>query len=176
MTEDQVYKFIDECPDKTISLVVETIFFTALRIHELCNMRFDWLVKIDKNWYEIDIPGKTNEQSVRIPIELVNRIQKHCNSENYIFEHNYKGEKKAYSSTSFSNRIFKHTSKILDKGYFAHSIRHSSLSYLYRESKDLKKVSLLARHSDISLTASQYLHEEFSNEELNGYFKKLLKV
>ena len=177
LTPAEIRTFIDNCSDKTISLLVEFLFNTACRISEVTNIRHSDISRINKH-YEIVIRGKGKKsRTIPVSLELVDKIKKYYKSKTWLFEHEYKGQIKSYSPINLTNRVNKFALKIFDDKkesdlrFRCHTLRHSALTYLYDKSKDIKKVSLMAGHSSTVITANLYVHSKFEYGELEEYYK-----
>lgn len=173
LSPEEVYKVIEKISNKTVSLAVEFIFHTALRASELTNLKLSNLEKINDH-YIITVHGKGGKEG-KIPVsaEVVDKIKTHFDSTIWLFEHTYLKKKRKFNPLCLTNNMYKQTERILgkDKAKRIHSLRHSSLTYLFEKSNDLKKVSLFARHSSCGITADLYLHSAFEYDELKDYFE-----
>ena len=173
LSPEEVQKVIKESTNKTVSLAVEFVFHTALRVSELINLKLSNLER-DNDHYIITVHGKGNKEG-RVPVsaELVDRIKAHFGSTIWLFEHSYMGKRRKFNKLCLTNKVYEQTKNILGekKAKRIHSLRHSALMYLFEKSKDLKKVSLFARHSNCGITADLYLHSAFEYEELKDYFE-----
>ncbi len=177
LTSAEIKKVVNECSNKTVSLMLDFLYKTSLRISEVTNIR---LSRIEKRisekgipYYDITLPLKGNKEGHTIvSTGLIDNIKKHFKSEEYLFEHLYNGERRKFSSVCMTNKIEEQIKLVLGKSKKrAHSIRHSSLNALYEKTKDLKKVSMRAHHSSSAITADLYLHGEFSYDELNEIYE-----
>ena len=173
---DEIKKVVNECPNKTVSLMLDFLYKTSLRISEAVNIR---LSRIEKKtnmkgipYYDITLPLKGNKEGhTLVSLKLVDGIKKHFKSKDYLFEHKYKGKRKKFNPVSMTNKIEEQIMLVLNKPKMrAHTIRHSSLNALYDKTKDLKKVSMRAHHSTSAITADLYLHGEFSYDELTEIY------
>jgi integrase/recombinase XerD len=162
LTSNEVYSIINNSTDKTVSLFVEFLFATGLRISETLNILLTDMKK-EKNKYTIRILGKgKKERDIYVSIPLIEKIIKINNGSLYLFEH----AGKQYNRISISRRITIQGKIILNKNISAHTLRHSFATSMLEKTNNLKGVSKYLGHSSISTTANLYIHSELSFDDL----------
>lgn len=169
LTKKEIDELVKISPPR-LSLMIETMFITALRISELLNLRHDHMTEVKdgkKTYYEMRIVGKRNkENTVYISSELYKRINKVFNSKIFLFEHNGRQYRR-----EFITMEIKRFGKLLGKNISAHKIRHSRAMNLAERGVSLDKISKFLCHASIGTTAGFYLHSKPSLDELNIYKK-----
>lgn len=169
MTKKEIDELIKISPPK-LSLIIETLFITALRISELLKLRHDHMTEVKdgkKTYYEMRIIGKRNkENTVYISSDLYKRINKVFSSKVFLFEHDGRKYRR-----EFITMEIKRFGKILGKNISAHKIRHSRAMDLAERGVSLDKISKFLCHASIGTTAGFYLHSKPSLDELNIYKK-----
>jgi site-specific recombinase XerD len=111
LTEEEVQTLINGSTDKTVSLVVEFLFATGLRISEMLNILLTDM-KRENEKYTIRILGKGNkERKIFVPIALIEKVINATNGSRYLFEHSGK----QYSRTSISRRTTMQGKIVLQK-------------------------------------------------------------
>lgn len=168
LKKDEIQEIIKLAPPK-ISVIIETLFITGLRISELINLKHEncTLLK-DKKIYECRIIGKGRKENVvLIPVTLYKKITKNfegINNSVYLFSHD---SGKRYSREYLTREIKKVGEMIGRPEIHAHTIRHSAACYLRDERKlSLDKIQKFMNHSSMNTTAGFYLHDRPSAEEL----------
>jgi integrase/recombinase XerD len=164
----EVEKLIRECRDKTISLMIEFLYSTGLRISEALGILLTD-VKLRRNgqeYFEITIKNakRGKERRVFVDRELMTRIRDHFSGQTYLFEHTGK----TYNRTATTNRIKLAALEVLGKPISAHTLRHSAATHLLHKTKNLKGVSRYLGHSSTSLTADLYVHSDLKPTEVLG--------
>ncbi len=144
-----------------LSLMIEMLAFTALRISELLGiLKTD--IKMRKDHYIIRIRGKGGkERKVKIEIDLYNRIEKQFQGKSYLFEHHGKPYRREYISMS----IKRYGRKILNREISAHTLRHSWATRAVLKTGRIKAVQEQLGHSSSSTTMNLYVHDSFSWDE-----------
>ena len=144
-----------------LSLMIDMLSFTALRISELLGiLKTD--IKKRKNHYIIRIRGKGGkERKVGIPVDLGDRIGEHFQGKSYLFEHHGKPYRREYISMS----IKRYGRKILNREISAHTLRHSWATIALKKTGRIKAVQEQLGHSSSSTTLNLYVHDSFSWDE-----------
>ncbi len=158
LTTLEIDRLVNESEDTTISLMIEFLYNTGLRVSE---MKFILLsdIKNEGNKFIIKINGKGDkERKIFIQKDLIYRIKNHFAGIIYLFEH----DGKTYSRSSISDRIKLQGKIILNKNISAHTLRHSFATNMLEKTSNLKGVSKYLGHSSTSITADLYIHEELS--------------
>lgn len=171
LTREEMAQAVRGTQDPTISLMIETLANTGIRISEMLNIP---LANVKENGIvKIHINGKGNkDRDVQIPKSLYTRIRDHFQGEKYLFEHSGK----TYSRNSITQRIKNWTEKTTGKAVSAHGMRHSYATHLLKVEKyDLKRVSLMLGHESVQITADIYYNISISNEDWQGGFLDISK-
>src|SRR6056297_16159 len=163
LTPEEVDTLVTESEDITVSLMVEFLYATGVRITEMLNILLSD-IKRSNGKYTIRLRGKGNkERTVFAGKELVDRIKRHFKGTTYLFEHNCK----SYNRISITNRIKAQGKIVLGKSISAHTLRHSFATHMLKKTNNLKGVSKYLGHSSTSTTADLYVHSELSWEDLS---------
>lgn len=172
LKKDEIQEIIKLASPK-ISVIIETLFITGLRISELINLKHENCALLkDKKIYECRIIGKGRKENVvLIPVTLYKKITKifeGINNSVYLFSHD---SGKRYSREYLTREIKKVGEAIGRPEIHAHTIRHSRAMDLADRGVSLDKISKFLNHSSINTTASFYLHNKPTIEELNLFEK-----
>ncbi len=62
---------------------------------------------------------------------------------------------------------------MLGKRFSAHTLRHSFATTALEKTRKIKALSVYLGHSSTSVTLDMYVHEEFSQEDLNSVWEEL---
>ncbi len=168
LKKDEINKMI-EIANPKIGVIIETLFITGLRISELINLKHEDCVLLqNKKIYECRIIGKGRKENVvLIPVTLYKKITKNfegINNSVYLFSHD---SGKRYSREYLTREIKKVGEMIGRPEIHAHTIRHSAACYLRDERKlSLDKIQKFMNHSSMNTTASFYLHDRPTAEDL----------
>jgi len=164
LTPEEVDTLVTESEDITVSLMVEFLYATGVRITEMLNILLSD-IKRSNGKYTIRLRGKGNkERTVFAGKELVDRIKRHFKGTTYLFEHSGKG----YNRISITNRIKAQGKIVLGKSISAHTLRHSFATHMLKKTNNLKGVSKYLGHSSTSTTADLYVHSELKWEDIVG--------
>lgn len=162
ITEEEFKELKDAIDNKNVQAVVETIFFTGLRISEVTNLTLDD-VNLEERIINV-INGKGNkDRKVPINDKLYNVLQKYLkyirpNSNSNKF---FCTKKTGEISPQYINRELKKACKKLgwEKDISAHILRHSFASNLISKNVSLPAVRDLLGHADLR-TTSRYIHQD----------------
>ena len=156
---EEIKKFMQNCDHRLTKCIVGTLFYTGLRISELCNLRRDD-VQLERN--TLIVRGGKGGKSRKVPLS---------DSAKEILQY-YLDEVRCISS---SDRFFATNTGKLSSGYAAklirvererqnypypltaHSLRHAFATALYRKGCDLRKLQALLGHSSLK-TLEVYVH------------------
>jgi len=164
LTEEEVEQLLEESSDSTITLMIEFLYRTGLRITEMLNILLSD-TKADGEKYIITIRGKGGkERKVYAGKDLIERVRDYFKGGRYLFEHGGR----RYSRISVTNRIKKQSMAVLGKGISAHTLRHSFATHMLEKTNNLKGVSKYLGHSSTSTTADLYVHSELKWEDIVG--------
>ena len=149
---------------EAVSLMIEFLALTGLRISEMLSIRIAWLKRTRGN-YHIRILGKGGkERIVMADRDLVQRILDHFAGKVFLFEH----RGKTYNRVYVTDRIKLAGRLILGKNISAHTFRHSFATEKLKQTKNLKGVSKYLGHSSVSTTADLYVHDELGWDDVKG--------
>jgi len=152
-------------------LIVELLFFTGIRVFELCNLKLDSIDFKDK---KIIINGKgQKERKIYIDNKIITLLKEvidlyfeNINKTRYIFINRLNNP---LTEQSVRNIIYKYSKLAnIDKKITPHMFRHTFASMLLNEGVDIRIIQSLLGHSSI-LTTQIYTH---LNENI---YKKVLK-
>lgn len=162
LTVEEVEYFIENCPDKTITLMFEFLYFTACRVSEALGVLLREIKDIN-NHVELYIRGKgSKDRWAMIDKDLADRIRTHFAGETYLFEHNGKPYRREYVSM----RIKRLGRRLLEREISAHTLRHSRATERLVKTGRVKAVQNMLGHSNSSTTLNLYVHDNFSWEDL----------
>lgn len=163
LTEDEVNQFVSAIQHQLIRLVVQTLYFTGMRISECLNLKIGD-VDLEANVIHV-VKGKGSKDR-KIPInpklkELLIDYGKNWRVESeYFFATRISG---TLSVTSVA-RVLRETTEALGwkKKVTAHILRHSFASKLVKNNVHLVKISKLLGHSSLK-TTSIYVHSNLED-------------
>lgn len=178
-------KLLKALPAK-LRLIQYTLHITGLRISELVKAKKDKAV-YENGFYILSVIGKGRKQRrVFIPERLFNKILKYP-AKSYLFETEagnpynrvyINREMKRASLRAFTGerlgrqkKPLSDTAKKRVEKFHPHTARHTFAKQKYKETGNLKAVSLYLGHASTKTTGDMYLHEGFSPEELFPGFK-----
>jgi integrase/recombinase XerD len=163
LNEAEVERLITESTDKTVSVMVEFLFATGLRISEMLGVLLTDIVRSNGK-YIIRVLGKRRkERKVYVATALVDQVREQFHGTTYLFEHN--GQ--PYNRISITNRIATQGRIILGRQISAHTLRHSFATATLKRTNNLKGVSKYLGHSSVSTTANLYVHSELSWDDVS---------
>ncbi len=150
-----------------LSLMIEMLAYTALRISELLGI-LNSDIKKRGDYYVIRIRGKGGkERKVGISVDLGDRIKEHFQGKSYLFEHHGKPYRREYISMS----IKRYGRKILNREISAHTLRHTWATIAIKKTGRVKAVQEQLGHSSSSTTLNLYVHDSFSLDEQKDILK-----
>ncbi len=162
LTVEEVEYFLENCPDKTIALMFEFLYFTACRVSEALGVLLREIKDVN-NHVELYIRGKgSKDRWAMVSKDLVNHIRKHFAGKTYLFEHNGKPYRREYVSMQIK-RVGR---KILQREISAHTLRHSRATERLVKTGRIKAVQNLLGHANSSTTINLYVHDNFSWDDL----------
>lgn len=171
LSVDEVKTLIENIDHELIKIVVQTLYFTGLRINECLNLKIDDIDLNSKILHVIRGKGNKNRD---IPINeqllpilkgyLENgRVEAHS-------EYFFATKKSGKLSAPYVNTVLRDTVKSLGwkKHVTAHILRHSFASNLIKNGVNLVYVQRLLGHSNLKVT-SIYTHANMEdlNESIN---------
>lgn len=160
LSKDEVAELAHSIDHPLIHTVVDTLFYTGLRISECLNLKLSD-VSFDTNLIHVingkggkdrDIPMSDN--LVSILTNYLNTTRKNIDSEFF-----FATEKSGKLTAPYVNRVLNDTAKSLGwkKHISAHILRHSFASNLIKNGVNLVYVQKLLGHSNLKVT-SIYTH------------------
>jgi integrase len=150
------------------ALLAEFMAYNATRISETLNILLSDM-KPTNGQYATRILGKgSKERTIFSAKELVDRIKTTCNGSTYLFE-TANGEQ--YKRITITARIRRYSQAILGRSVSAHCLRHSWATYVHKKTGRTKAVQNQLGHASASTTIGQYVHDNFSANEIDDLFK-----
>ncbi len=168
--EDDIQKLIDNCPLR-LSLIIEALVTTGLRISELLSIRVSDEEKLLSNEQVtyFSIIGKGNKyRKVFILNEILDRIKNTYRGKTYLFESLLKNK---MNSNYVTREINKHSGKHIGKNIHAHTLRHSFITISIKNGVPIDAISRAVGHSSVSFTLSKYSHNVYTPEMAKILFK-----
>jgi len=167
LSMEEAAELIDAVSHPLVKVIVETLFYSGMRINECLNLR---LKDVDLERKVIHVINGKGKKDRNIPINknlysilknYINNIRPNIDS-NYFFA----TKKSGHISSTYVNRILQDTAKELNwtKKITAHILRHSFASNLIRNGVNIVHVQKLLGHSNLKVT-SIYTHA--SMDDLN---------
>jgi len=159
----EIAKLIAETPP-WLSLVVETLSVSGLRISELTGIK-KRDCSVSGNSVSVQVTGKGYRQRrIFLSLDLYHRIIAQFRGTTFLFE-NRNGNR--YSRNYLWRQVNRYGYHILGKNVSNHTFRHSFCSNsLLHKQKSLKAISAYVGHHSVQLTSSYYIHDELSFEDL----------
>jgi len=159
LTEDEVKTLLDgaEVYNPEISLFIEALWRTGLRISELMGITLKDCRFIGGGIYAIRVLGKgSKERSTYLEQSFFNLVRSFFGSTVYLFQR--KGKRRR-SRSYVSMNIKRLAARFLDRrDVAAHSLRHSFATHSLEQGMSLEWVRQALGHSDISITVKYYAH------------------
>lgn len=157
---EEAHTLINAIEHPIVKTVVQTLFYTGLRISECLNLKLEDVDMKNKIIHVINGKGSKN-RNIPINVHLLSILQNYVRTygdsrkSNYFFA----TEKSGKLSAPYVNRILNDTSKNLgwEKHISAHILRHSFASNLIKNGVNLVYVQKLLGHSNLKVT-SIYTH------------------
>ncbi len=158
-------------PRPDVALWFEFLYHSACRVSEMLNIELADLTDCG-NHYAIRIPdgkGGIERTHPGVSKELVDRCKAHFGGSAYLFEcrnggRDGKGDHR-FSRQYVSMNIHNLAKRILKKDISAHSLRHTRLTHLGKETGRYKAVQNFAGHRSFQTTMRYYMHDSFSFSE-----------
>jgi len=168
ISESDFFKLINEIKNLKFKVLVNTAYYTGLRLNELVNLQWkdidfldkiihirnkdDFMTKTGKNR---DIPVSNKLLTILSDYNKIEFSDKKYNLNYYVFS-NKNGSK--HNKGYFSRKVKMYMRKAgLNEIYHFHSLRHTCLSQLAKKGTGIYDLKELAGHSNIK-TTELYLH------------------
>lgn len=160
LSTEEVEKLIEEIDHSLIKLVVQTLYYTGLRINECLNLKIED-VDLDTKVIHV-IEGKGNKnRDIPINQHLLILFENYINSGRINSDSSYffATKKSGKLSAPYVNSVLRDTVNRLGwkKHVTAHILRHSFASNLIKKGVNLVYVQKLLGHSNLKVT-SIYTH------------------
>lgn len=155
--KDDIQKLIENLPDR-LSLIVETLAETGMRISELINLKYEDKDPEMSNIFDTYfwIIGKGNKKRpVFISNELLQRIQSTFQNSIYLFTTD---KEKPYHRSTITRDLNKLSEKIIGKKIHAHTFRHSFITNEIDSGQPIDAVSKFVGHFSAGFTLDRYSH------------------
>jgi len=168
--EEDIQKLIDHCPVR-LSIIIETLVTTGLRISELLSIRMGDEEKLmsDADVTFFSIVGKGNKyRRVFILNEILERIKSVFKGKNFLFESMYQNK---MNPNYITREINKHSGKLIGKNIHAHTLRHSFITLSIKNGVPIDAISRAVGHASVSFTLSKYSHNVYTPEMAKILFK-----
>ena len=170
VTEQEFIKVLEGCRSERQKLFIQFLFTTGARVSEMCNVSLADC-KSNGKVVTVRLKGKGNrnasykERFVKITNTMYMRIRAEFAGSTYLME---TSGGKRYDRSYVSNQIAKITYATIGRKLSAHKLRHSFATNQIKKHGRLKAVSSYLGHSDISITAKYYDHDELTEADLLG--------
>lgn len=170
ITAEEYVTILEHCRSVRQRLFIEFLYTTGARVSELTGVRPGDCAP-QGNAVKVRLRGKGTarvsykERYVFITRALYKRICETFKGREHLFE---TAGGKRYSRSYVSNEIAKITSLAIGRTLSAHCLRHSFATMQIKRHGRLKAVSRYLGHSDISITARFYDHDELSPLDVLG--------
>jgi integrase/recombinase XerD len=161
ISEDELLKIVDQVSNETDKAMLQTMFYTGMRISEAINLTFDDFY-FNENYFYIRKRKGRYDRKIPINIKLRLILEEYLEyregietDSNKVFVDEYRGETKE----SHFNKMLKRAAEKaeLDIKVSSHTMRHSFASNLIAKGVDIVKVKKLLGHEKIE-TTQIYLH------------------
>jgi site-specific recombinase XerD len=160
LSSEEAHSLISAIEHPLVQTVVQTLFYTGLRISECLNLKVEDVDIGNKIIHVINGKGSKN-RNIPININLLSilqnyiKVHEHSTKSNYFFA----TKKSGSLSAPYVNRILNDTANKLrwEKHISAHILRHSFASNLIKNGVNLVYVQKLLGHSNLKVT-SIYTH------------------
>lgn len=159
-----IQTLIEQTPEK-ISLIIETLAISGLRVSELLGLRLKNSSQRGNVCYFKVVGKGRKERTIYLDTDLVKRIKKVFASKDYLFI-NKEGE--PFSRRYIHMEINKYGKKLLDKDVHPHTLRHSFATIKHQEGKSIKGISKYLGHSSTSITLDMYVDVPLKPEDVLG--------
>lgn len=164
LDREEIDFLVKNTPPK-ISLIVETLAITGVRVSEMLSLRLKYS-KLTQGIHYFRIVGKgKKERMIYIQDDLLKRIKKEFKSKDYLFI-NKVGD--PFSRRYIHAEIHKYGEELLQKDIHPHTLRHSFATIKHQEGKSIKGISKYLGHSSTSITLDMYVDTPLKPEDVFG--------
>lgn len=162
LSKEDLDRLIEGAPER-ISLIIETLSLSGLRISELAGIRLTDC-KIEKEAVFIRVVGKgEKERRIFLPLDLFRRIRDTFAGAVFLFENRWGNP---YSRKHLWREINKAGGEVLDRWIHPHSFRHTFATTHIKKRGSVKAVSQYLGHASTATTESMYNHDQLTPEDL----------
>jgi len=159
LTEDEVKTLLDMCEvyNPEISLMIEFMWRTGLRVSEMLGITLKDCKYIGSGTYSVRVLGKgSKERTTWIEQDFYNLVKNFFGSSTLLFKRN---GKRPRSRSYVSMNIKRMAARFIDRhNVSAHILRHSFATHSLEQGMSLEWVRQALGHSDIQITARYYSH------------------
>ncbi|MCM1990265.1 tyrosine-type recombinase/integrase [Oceanirhabdus seepicola] len=163
LSAEEVNELIGAIDHTLINLVIQTLFYTGMRISECLNLQIANVNFENKTIHVIAGKGNKN-RNIPINDHLLILLKDYLNNDRPEIDSNYffATKRSGKLSSAYVNRILNETVKNLgwNKHVTPHILRHSFASNLIKNGVNLVHVQKLLGHSNLKVT-SIYTHANF---------------
>lgn len=167
MNKEEFEELVENINQKIIKTIIETIYYTCLRISEVINLKNkdvdlkSGIINVKSGKGDKDRVIPISDKLNSILINYVDSIRPSIATDNFFCT-----QKTGTISSQYVNRILHKTTDKLgwDKVITAHILRHSFASNLINNKASLSCVQKLLGHSDLRVT-SRYIHQSIREIE-----------
>jgi integrase/recombinase XerD len=157
LTEDEVHAVINSVRNKRNRLIIQTLYFTAVRVSELASLKWKDLQARNEGG-QLTILGKGGKtNTVLIPVDLWNELltlPSSVSEDNPVFM----SRNGKHLHPGHIRRIVKKIAmKAIGKGATPHYYRHSAASHAISNGCPLNLIQTQLNHSSLAVTG-KYLH------------------
>ena len=154
---------IAETPEK-ISVIIETLALTGLRISELLSLDTRRMTIRQKFAYFRVVGKGRKEREIILSWDLLKRIQQTFGSKKLLFTNR---QKSPLSRQYVHSEIKKHSQRIIGRPIWPHQLRHYfATQKIISEGKSVKAVSRYLGHSGVDITLEMYVHDSLTPDDL----------
>ena len=164
----EIRKLIAECSRPEISLMMEFLAFSAVRVSEMLQILLTDIKRVG-DYSGIRIHGKGNkERKINVETALLDRIKKQFAGKEFLFEHHGR----RYTRGFVSMRISQYGNEILGREISAHTFRHSWATHAIKHGARTNSVQEKLGHSSPATTLALYVHDRFTWKEEKDLFRE----
>jgi site-specific recombinase XerD len=147
---EEAKEFLDRIENKRDRLMYELFLTSGMRCFELQKQNREDI--LGKRSFKIIGKGQV-EREIFLPEDLVKKIQDFCGRKKTgpLFLSN-RGKRISLQTIKYLSKKYLRQIGIDKKGFGTHSLRHSALTEIYRQTKDLRLTQEIAGHSSPDIT------------------------
>lgn len=169
LTEDEVHTVIDSAENKRDRLIVQTLYFTAIRISSLVSLKWKDLQSRSEGGQLTILAKGGKTQTVLIPVDLWNELltlPSSVSNNNPVFM----SRNGRHLHPGHIRKVLKRIAmKAIGKGATPHFYRHSAASHAIAHGCPLNLIQVQLNHSSLAVTG-KYLHAR-PTESISTYLK-----